>query len=220
MQILDKGQLEIVDTMGDDISIVQAARVSTGSGSKGLESDRKLINYLMRNRHTSPFEHVEYKFYVKAPIFVARQWVRHRTANWNEVSGRYKEMEMEFYYPDKYRAQDTKNKQGSVDGEIVAADLVTDAVNECISAYESLINRGVSREQARIILPLNLYTEWFWKIDLHNLLHFLSLRCDSYAQWEIQQYAFAIARIVRIQNPLAFEAWLNHCANDYIIDHL
>ncbi len=212
---LDKGFVRLVDVMGDDASIVQAARVSYGSGTKKVHEDRGLIRYLMRHWHTTPFEMVEFKFHVKLPIFVARQWIRHRTANVNEYSGRYSEMKDEFYVPalDQVRAQSVNNKQGRED-EAFDTDLanrITEGMRvsqeDMYGKYQELLATGLAREIARINLPVSNYTEWYWKIDLHNLFHFLRLRLDAHAQYEIRVYAQAIASIVQQIVPIAWEAF-------------
>lgn len=217
---LDKGFVRLVDVMGDDDSIVQAARVSYGSGTKKVHEDRGLIRYLMRHLHTTPFEMVEFKFHVKLPIFVARQWIRHRTANVNEYSGRYSEMKDEFYVPstENIRPQSTTNKQGRSD-ETFPPDVVNSMAAQMESTqvklydeYRELLEAGMARELARINLPVSNYTEWYWKIDLHNLFHFLRLRIDDHAQYEIQVYGEALASIVRAAVPVAYEAF-----EDYIL---
>jgi thymidylate synthase (FAD) len=225
IKLLDYGHATLVDCMPRfapvgytaDAAIVQAARVSYGDGTKKLSEDRGLIRYLMRHSHTTPFEMVEFKFHCKMPIFVARQWIRHRTANVNEISGRYSVMKDEFYKPDAagIRRQSKTNKQGGdtpIDFD-TAADYLAYLDEVCIKAYqtyEKYIGEGVSREQARMILPLNLYTEWYWKIDLHNLFHFLSLRCDAHAQEEIRVFANAMLELISPLVPYSVEAW-----NDY-----
>lgn len=225
IKLLDYGHATLVDCMPRfapvgytaDAAIVQAARVSYGDGTKKTSEDRGLIRYLLRHSHTTPFEMVEFKFHCKMPIFVARQWIRHRTANVNEISGRYSIMKDEFYKPDVggIRAQSKTNRQGGdtpID-EGTAADYLSHLDEICIQAYqtyEKYIGEGVSREQARMILPVNLYTEWYWKIDLHNLLHFLSLRCDAHAQFEIRVFADAMLELISPLVPFTVEAW-----NDY-----
>lgn len=199
--VLDKGFVELVDYMGSDHMILQAARVSTGAKSKGEKRDRGLIRYLYRNKHTSPFEMAEFVFHIKAPIFVARQWLRHRTASVNELSARYREIPSEYYLPETWREQASKNHQGSEGKLDVLNHVEADkewmkAVDAASEAYGSLLNIGVAREMARMVQPVNIYTEWYWKIDLHNLLHFLNLRMDSHAQWEIQQYAKTMYALV------------------------
>jgi len=270
IKVLDHGFVRLVDYMGSDSAIVQAARVSYGRGTKKMSEDRGLIRYLMRHRHTTPFEMCEIKFHVKLPIFVARQWVRHRTANINEYSARYSILDKEFYVPDRtYLAklreeaneralqekalsegqndlfglsqkdegrlttvgrQSETNKQGrdfDID-EVEALDhlkTIASISNRAYSVYERLLNEtsngekvsaahsGLARELARIVLPTNYYTQWYWKTDLHNLLHFLSLRDDSHAQHEIRVYAQAISEIVKQWVPFAWEAFADYRQN-------
>lgn len=220
-KVLDKGFVRLIDVMGDDAAIVQAARVSYGKGTKTLNEDRGLIRYLLRHKHTTPFEMVEFKFHIKVPIFIARQWIRHRTANVNEYSGRYSEMKDEFYLPDleQIRPQSTMNKQGRGDEmleENVAADIRKTLLNSQVKLfdeYKDVLDKGLSRELARINLPLSNYTEWYWKIDLHNLFHFLRLRMDSHAQYEIQEYGKVMGQIVKQVVPYAWEAY-----EDYILE--
>ncbi|MFP4528039.1 MAG: FAD-dependent thymidylate synthase [Candidatus Kapaibacterium sp.] len=212
---LDKGFVRLIDVMGDDAAIVQAARVSYGKGTKSVREDRGLIRYLMRHRHTSPFEMVEFKFHVKLPIFVARQWIRHRTANVNEYSGRYSEMRDEFYIPEAgdLRAQSEINRQGRSDDALDSANSenllksIKSHQRAAFGHYQDMIDSGLAREVARINLPLSVYTEWYWKIDLHNLLHFLKLRLDAHAQQEIRVYARAIAEMVEAACPIVWEAF-------------
>lgn len=216
--VLDRGFVRLVDYLGGDQRIVQAARVSYGEGTKTFRQDRGLINYLLRHEHTSPFEQVILTFHAKMPIFVARQWVRHRTARLNEISGRYSIMKDEFYLPepDQVRFQSESNKQARSD-EALPLDQA-DAILETMRAdqkqvyahYEAMIEQGVAREIARTNLPLSLYTEWYWQIDLHNLFHFLRLRLDAHAQYEIRVYAEAMARCARAVAPLAWEAFEEH----------
>jgi len=210
--VLDKGFVRLVDQMGDDRAIVQAARVSYGEGTKTVREDKALIDYLMRHGHTSPFEMVVFKFHVKAPIFVVRQWFRHRTASANEVSGRYSVLKEEFYEPEAWRGQAKRNRQaseGSFEDE-EAGLLLRRVEEEAYRAYRTLLEKGVAREMARMVLPLNLYTEFYWKQDLHNLFHFLRLRLAPEAQWEIRRYAEAIAGIVKERVPLAWAAFEEH----------
>ncbi len=212
-KVLDKGFVRLVEAMGGDHSIVQAARVSYGEGTKTVREDRALIDYLMRHRHTSPFEMVVFKFHVKAPIFVARQWFRHRTASVNEISGRYSILKEEFYEPASWRKQARKNKQAS-EGEVEEGEELTALLKrveeEAYGAYRALLEKGVAREMARMVLPLNLYTEFYWKQDLHNLFHFLALRLAPEAQLEIREYAKAIAEIVKAHVPMAYAAFEEH----------
>lgn len=221
IKCLDHGFVRLVDVMGDDAAIVQAARVSYGKGTKSVNEDRSLIRYLMRHKHTSPFEMVEFKFHVKLPIFIARQWIRHRTANVNEYSGRYSEMKDEFYLPNpsQMRTQSLVNKQGRSDEVLDSSTIdnileVFDSRNkQSFSEYSQMLDQGLAREIARINLPLSNYTEWYWKIDLHNLFHFLRLRIDSHAQYEIRVYGEAIAEIVKSIVPLAWEAFEDYVLN-------
>ena len=219
---LDKGFVRLVDAMGGDDAIVQAARVSYGKGTSKVSQDRGLIRYLMRHRHTTPFEMVEFKFHCKMPIFVARQWVRHRTANINEYSLRYSEARDEFYFPDPehIQLQSALNKQGRL-GEVSESlktkvrDYFEEISNRSFEIYSELNDAGIARELARAILPVNLYTEWYWKNDLHNLLHFIGLRSDSHAQYEIRVFSDAMAESVKKVAPFAWEAY-----QDYVVSGL
>jgi thymidylate synthase (FAD) len=219
-KVLNAGFVRLVDYMGGDESIVQAARVSYGKGTKTVSEDRILLRYLMRHLHTTPFEMVELKFHVKLPVFVARQWIRHRTANVNEVSGRYSIMKDEFYCPepDVVKMQSRRNKQGRADEEVPAElrekvlNLLLEDQRRTYAHYEELLGDNIARELARVNLPLSLYTEWYWKIDLHNLFHFLQLRMDRHAQYEIRVYAETMGDIVRKIVPMAWEAY-----EDYIL---
>ncbi|HET6519837.1 MAG TPA: FAD-dependent thymidylate synthase [Geminicoccaceae bacterium] len=229
LPVLDHGFVRVIDYMGDDGAVVQAARVSYGRGTKQVSSDRGLINYLMRHRHTSPFEMCELKLHVKLPIFVARQWIRHRMANVNEYSARYSILDREFYIPapEHLAAQSAANRQGR--GEVLEgaeAEAVLRALREeaerAFALYRDALNegddgepldpsrRGLARELARIALPLGTYTQWYWKVDLHNLLHFLGLRADPHAQYEIRAYALVLLDVVRRWVPLTCEAFENH----------
>ncbi len=224
--VLDHGFVRVVDYMGDDAAVVQAARVSYGKGTRQVREDRGLIRYLLRHRHTTPFEMCEIKLHVKLPIFVARQWIRHRTANVNEYSARYSVLDGEFYVPapDHLAAQSTANRQGRGDvleGE--EADRVLRILNDDASRahanYQAMLNTdadgtpidpaadGLARELARINLPLSTYTQWYWKTDLHNLMHFLSLRADPHAQYEIRVYADEMMEILRAWVPATAEAF-------------
>jgi thymidylate synthase (FAD) len=267
IQVLDHGFVRVVDVMGSDAAVVQAARVSYGKGTKKTSEDRGLIRYLMRHRHSTPFEMCEIKLHVKLPIFVARQWVRHRTANINEYSARYSILDKEFYIPDRsYLAstveesraaralaksiksgqndlfepvktekaplaavagQSKTNKQGR-DAALDDAEAfehlktITQASNSAYRVYEQLLNQtaegktlkpdreGLARELARIVLPTNFYTQWYWKIDLHNLFHFISLRAESHAQYEIREYARVISDIVKAWVPISYEAFVDY----------
>ncbi|MCC7231063.1 MAG: FAD-dependent thymidylate synthase [Fimbriimonadaceae bacterium] len=217
IKVLDKGFVRLVDYMGGDQRIVQAARVSYGSGTKTYRQDRGLIHYLIKNWHTSPFEQVQLTFHTKMPIFVARQWVRHRTARLNEISGRYSVMKDEFYVPEPGHVcyQSESNKQGRSEAMPIAdANRVIAAMEkeqrEVYGNYESMLGDNVARELARSNLPLSLYTEWYWQIDLHNLFHFLRLRMDPHAQYEIRVYAEAMAECAKAVAPIAYEAFEEH----------
>ena len=212
--VLDHGFVELVDSMGDDSSVVQAARVSTGQGTKTPDKDAKLIRYLMRHRHTTPFEMVMLKFHVSLPIVVARQWVRHRMSSYNEFSGRYSIMPDKFYFPpvEQLRGQSQTNKQGS-DGEVSVENVLWYLDNlkkwtkDGYTYYQEALERGISKERARFFAANTIYTEWYWKVDLKNLLDFLRLRSDKNAQWEIQQYANVMLDLIRPIVPVTVEAW-------------
>jgi len=227
--ILDHGFVRVIDYMGDDSAICQAARVSYGKGTKSVNNDRGLIRYLMRHRHTTPFEMCEIKLHVKLPIFIARQWIRHRTANVNEYSARYSILDREFYLPNPQdiAVQSSTNRQGR--GDVLTAeqsahvlDLLRRDSMQAYETYEHLLNDEgdgtpvdpslpqVARELARMNLGLNYYTQWYWKVDLHNLLHFLSLRADSHAQYEIRVYAEKIAELVAAWVPMAWGAFSDY----------
>lgn len=217
-EVLDHGFIRVIDYMGDDAAICQAARVSYGKGTKSVQNDEGLIRYLMRHWHSTPFEMCEIKLHVKLPVFVARQWIRHRTANVNEYSARYSILDREFYIPaaDQLAAQSVVNNQGrgvALEGEEAARVLEilkTDA-NRAYDNYESMISddgqQGLARELARMNLPANIYTQWYWKVDLHNLFHFLRLRADMHAQYEIRVYADAICKVVADWVPAAYGAF-------------
>lgn len=227
--VLDHGFIRVIDYMGDDAAIVQAARVSYGRGTKQSRDDQGLINYLLRNWHTSPFEMCEIKIHVKLPIFVARQWIRHRTANVNEYSARYSILDREFYIPDAQHlaGQSTSNRQGR--GEVLSGDeaqrvfhILREDSERAYDHYQEMLNqtadgtviddgkRGLARELARMNLPVNFYTQWYWKTDLHNLMHFVRLRADDHAQYEIRVYAEKLLEVMRRWVPLTAEAFLNY----------
>ena len=229
--VLDHGFVRVIDYMGNDDSVVQAARVSYGSGTKKINADKSLINYLMAHRHTTPFEMCEIKFHIKLPIFVARQWIRHRTASVNEYSARYSIMEDEFYIPQPQHlsAQSKINHQGRDENKILNIDeqkrvLEISKLDSAKSYqdYLEMINQdssgnivdnskeGLARELARMNLPLNCYTQWYWKIDLHNLLHFLNLRADKHAQYEIRVYAQIMLDLVKKWVPNCYEAFVKN----------
>lgn len=218
IKVLDKGFVRLVEAMGDDSSIVQSARVSYGKGTKTVNEDKGLIRYLMRHQHTTPFEMVEFKFHCRMPIFVARQWIRHRTANVNEMSARYSEMPEWFYdpSPELCTTQSAQNRQGGTGDQVAdseeSSQYFKDTHKKTYEIYEGFLQKGMRRELARAILPISLYTEWYWKIDLHNLLHFLKLRMDPHAQYEIRVFAEAMAEIVKERVPFAWEAF-----EDYVI---
>ncbi len=217
-EVLDHGLVRVIDYMGDDAAITQAARVSYGRGTKAVSNDEGLIRYLMRHWHSTPFEMCEVKFHVKLPVFVARQWIRHRTANVNEYSARYSILDREFYIPapEHLAAQSTVNNQGRgelLQGEEAARvlDILRDDAMRSYDHYEDMLSddgqKGLARELARMNLPANVYTQWYWKIDLHNLFHFLRLRADAHAQYEIRAYAEAMCGIVKDWVPLAYGAF-------------
>jgi thymidylate synthase (FAD) len=218
IRVLDHGFVRLVDYMGNDAAIVQAARVSYGLGTRKRSEDKALIRYLLRQRHTSPFEMVDVKLHVKAPIFVARQWLRHRTASVNEVSARYSILPEELYLPDDTQIsfQSADNKQGR--SAAVAPPEVKDRVRELLLAgqhaayagYQEMLDAEIARELARIALPVSVYTEWYWKINLHNLFHFLELRVDPHAQYEIRLYGEAICLIAQRLAPIAYEAFVDY----------
>ena len=224
LPVLDHGFVRVVDYMGNDDAIVQAARVSYGRGTKKVHEDRGLINYLMRHRHTTPFEMCEIKYHIKLPIFIARQWIRHRTANVNEYSARYSVLDNEFYLPkaEHLAIQSTANRQGRgeclpPEGAQKVLDLLKKDAETAYDDYAWMLNEkgeedrsALARELARMNLSLNFYTQWYWKIDLHNLFHFLSLRADGHAQFEIQEYARVMMNTVKAWVPLAFEAFLEY----------
>ena len=225
-EVLDHGFVRVIDYMGDDSAIVQSARVSYGKGTKQISNDKGLIKYLMRHRHSTPFEMCEIKFHIKLPIFIARQWIRHRTANVNEYSARYSILDKEFYIPsmENVAAQSTINNQGR--GDVLTNDEAAEVISilkkdaeQTYANYEMLLNEnsegvsidetkpGVARELARMNLTLNTYTQWYWKIDLNNLLHFLALRADAHAQYEIRVYADIMMDIVKKWVPIAADAF-------------
>ena len=216
--VLDHGFVRVIDYMGDDAAICQAARVSYGKGTKSVQNDAGLIRYLMRHWHSTPFEMCEIKLHVKLPVFVARQWIRHRTANVNEYSARYSILDREFYIPaqDDLAAQSVVNNQGrgsTLQGEEAARvlEILKSDSNRAYDNYEQMISQdgqdGLARELARMNLPANIYTQWYWKVDLHNLFHFLRLRADKHAQYEIRVYADAICEMVKDWVPAAYGAF-------------
>jgi thymidylate synthase (FAD) len=214
IKVLDKGFVRLIDFMGGDETVVLAARVSTGKGLKGEEQDRKLIHYLMKHRHETPFEHSVFEFHISCPLFVARQWFRHRVASYNERSGRYVEYEDEFYLPDRLRLQAKSNKQASEFGEIPnereLIQMIQETYELVYERYKKLLASGVARELARAILPLSLYTQFYWTINARSLMNFINLRADASAQWEIRQYAEAIAKIFKAKMPWTWEAFVQY----------
>jgi thymidylate synthase (FAD) len=229
MPVLDHGFVRVIDYMGDDNAVVQAARVSYGKGTKKVSEDKGLIHYLMRHRHSTPFEMCEIKFHVKLPIFVARQWIRHRTANVNEYSARYSILDREFYIPapEQLAAQSVANRQGR--GDVLTGaeasrvlDILKQDSTSAYDHYAEMLNeseagetinaekQGLARELARMNLSLNFYTQWYWKIDLYNFMHFLSLRADPHAQYEIRVYADAMLDVLRKWVPLTADAFDQH----------
>ena len=227
--VLDHGFVRVIDYMGDDAAVVQAARVSYGKGTTKISDDAGLINYLLRHRHTTPFEMCEIKYHVKLPIFVARQWIRHRTANVNEYSARYSVLDREFYVPeeDHLAAQSSSNRQGR--GNILSGkeakrvlDILREDAQMTYDHYIEMLNEseegniidvskeGLARELARMNLTLSTYTQWYWKTDLHNLLNFLSLRADTHAQYEIRVYADAMMETLRRWCPITFQSFSDH----------
>lgn len=198
IDVLDHGFVKLIDHMGDDTSVVRAARICHASQPGNEERDKQLIEFLMKSGHGTPFEHVVFTFHVKCPIFVARQWMRHRIASYNELSGRYTEYKEEFYIPSRERLNER------------AVETFERTYRLCYEAYQSLIESGVRRELARLVLPVSLYTQFIWTVNARSLMNFLSLRADSHAQWEIQQYALAIAEIFRSICPKTYEAFVKH----------
>ena len=214
LRVLDKGFVRLVETMGGDRGVVQAARVSYGGGSKGSEQDRKLIEYLLKHQHMTPFEQAVFKFHVSCPIFVMRQWIRHRMSSTNEISARYTEVQDEYYVPSAWRGQDLKNKQGSSIAPSLDHAALTAAYDEqmrpSLAAYRKLLAAGVAREMARMVLPVSLYTQFYWTVNARSLMHFLGLRAEGHAQWEIQQYAEALAVSFEEKMPWTYQAFLKH----------
>ena len=234
LQVLDHGFVRLIDYMGDDNAVVQAGRVSYGSGTKQVREDRGLIRYLMRHRHTTPFEMCEIKFHIKLPIFVARQWVRHRTANINEYSARYSYLDKEFYIPQPQHlaTQSSTNRQGRgsvLEGHEAARvlNLLQEDAGRAHDHYVEMMNEdengevlrqdrdGLARELARMNLSLNFYTQWYWKVNLHNLMHFLALRADPHAQYEIRAYASVMLKILKDWVPHVYEAFIDYRVNAF-----
>ena len=215
--VLDRGFVKLVDFMGGDHSVVEAARVSFGEGTKGAKQDIRLIRYLLKHKHETPFEHSVFKFHVKAPIFVARQWFRHRIGSFNEISLRYVEYRDEFYIPQFMRKQAEKNKQASILEPVEESDVLIEELREHYrmvkSFYDRLLEKGVARELARTILPMGTYTQFYWSVNARSLMNFVRLRADEHAQWEIQQYANIIACMFRALMPVTFKFFV-----DFVFD--
>lgn len=210
IKLLDKGFIRLVDFMGSDNRVVSSARVSFGGVSKGEEQDKKLIKYLLEHRHHTPFEHCYFQFHVCCPIYVARQWMRHRWGSFNEISARYTQVKDEFYIPQEFRGQDIKNRQGSVAADFdneALRKLYEESVEASFAAYNKLIEAGVAREMARGVLPVCQYTQFYWSVNARSLLNFLQLRQDGHAQYEIRVYADAIAQIFKEKMPWSWEAF-------------
>ena len=209
--LLDRGFVKLVDFMGSDLRAVNAARVSFGGVSKGEDKDKALIKYLMEHEHLSPFEHCTFQFHIKCPIFVARQWMRHRIASYNEVSARYTEVKDEFYIPAEFRVQDTRNKQGSLASKDLDNEkllkIYTESIEASYQAYQKLLDAGVAREMARGLLPVSQYTQFYWTVNARSLLNFIHLRADSHAQYEIRVYAQAIEKIFKEKLPWSWAAF-------------
>ena len=218
MKVLDKGEIELLDSMGKDETIARAAWVSYGKqgDERGDKEVKRLVNYLMKHQHGTPFEHVVFQFYIKAPIFIAREWFRHRIGSFNEISSRYVTFEPEFYMPEKFRVKEETNKQGSKIPEdkenfnlwnsVANADL-TEGYTLSYNKYLALKEQGVANELARLLLPLGTYTQWWWTVNLRSLFNFMALRSYPTAQWEIQEYSRALESIVKEKVPYAYEAW-------------
>lgn len=210
-KVLDNGFIRLIEFMGGDQRAVESARVSFGSVSKGEAADRKLIEYLLEHGHFSPFEHSVFQFHVKCPIFVARQWMRHRIASYNEISARYTEVHDEFYFPSEFRAQDRSNRQGSLRSSSLdqakLKEIYDRAVKSAYASYKELLDAGAAREMARLVLPVAQYTEFHWTINARSLLNFINLRADSHAQFEIRRYAEAIQEMFREKMPWTWEAY-------------
>lgn len=232
MQVLDKGLIGLEASMGNDRTIARAAWVSYAKQDDETKSDEdveKLINFLMRHKHGTPFEHVVFTFHIKAPFFVAREWFRHRIGSYNEVSARYKTLPPDFYLPEEWRVKGSTNKQGSIlpdqewltvnhwdDLEVFersSSSLLTGAYKEAYNSYLALLGNGVANELARMTLPMGMYTEWWWTVNLRSLFNFMNLRSSETAQWEIRQYSEALESIVQEQLPLAYKAWINNGKN-------
>lgn len=210
---VEDGFVRLVDSMGDDMSVVRAARVSYGEESKGEKADKGLINYMIKHKHGTPFEHINFTFHIKCPIFVARQWFRHRIGSFNEISGRYVKLDMDFWYPETWRINNKENKQSSGEAPFSEKEnaelsrIFHDSLDTAEITYQYLIDEGVAREQARAILPLGTYTEFYWTVNARSLFNFLELRTHESAQKEMQFYAGAVGVLARNVAPWTFSAW-------------
>lgn len=216
VEVLDDGFVRLVDHLGDDASVVRSARVSYGEETKGAAADEKLINFLMKHDHGTPFEHLSFTFHIRCPLFVARQWFRHRIGSFNEISGRYVKVDTDFWVPSEWRINDQKNKQASSEGGFTPTEnaelhrIYHDALDTCQTAYTELLSQGVAREQARGILPLATYTEFYWSVNARSLFNFIRLRAAPNAQQEIRDYANVITDIVTPLAPWTFAAFRKH----------
>jgi len=215
-KVLNKGFVRLIESMGDDMSVVRSARVSYGNETKGEEADKKLINYLMKHNHGTPFEHLNFTFHVKAPIFIARQWFRHRIGSFNEISGRYVKLDLDFWSPNEWRINDQKNLQSSSFKELSPEEVANlnssleHTYNHISVTYDYLIAQGVAREQARAILPVATYTEFYWTVNARSLFNFIKLRTHESAQKEMQDYGNIIYDIVKETAPWTFDAFEKH----------
>jgi thymidylate synthase (FAD) len=210
-KVLDKGFVKLIDFIGGDNKVVLAARVSFDMTLKGEEKDRRLIEYLLKHQHLTPFEHSVFQFHIKCPIFVARQWMRHRWGSYNEISARYTEVKDEFYIPEAFRIQDIKNKQGSLPSDKLDNEgllkIYKESIESSYHTYHQLLKSGVAREMARMVLPVSQYTQFYWTVNARSLLNFIRLRTDNHAQYEIREYAKVIADIFREKMPWTWEAF-------------
>lgn len=219
IQVLDKGFVRLEGQLGGDAAVIRAARVSYNSEPRQPDADKKLIAYLLKHNHGTPFEHAVYTFHIKLPIFAARQWIRHRMSSYNETSFRYREAPEEFYIPERWRGQDIKNKQGSVPFDVQVLDSECNKTliaqqESAMAAYRAMLKAGIAREMARMVLPVNLYTEWYWTVNARALMHFIGLRSESHAQLEIRQYSHALASIFAETMPWTYEAFLANLPAD------
>ena len=215
-KVLNNGFVRLIDTMGDDMSVVKSARVSYGNETKGEVADKKLINYLMKHNHGTPFEHLNFTFHIKAPIFIARQWFRHRIGSFNEISGRYVKLDLDFWAPEEWRINNQQNLQSSSSQNLTEEEIMlleksfTEVYEHISQTYDNLIKQGVAREQARGILPVSTYTEFYWTVNARSLFNFIKLRTHESAQKEIQDYGNIIYEIAKDTAPWTFEAFEKH----------